>query len=111
MGKKKYSFFLGFMLILLASTSFAREIVIFNACDFPLQELNLAKPDSDTAYTLLESPLGPQEAIKITLKDSELIWNILAKDPSGGTVSFENIQFTGIKQIHIQGDGTVEIYR
>ncbi len=110
--KKIYTLLTGLMLVFcLSSLSFAREIVVLNDCDFPLNALRLMKTDSDTAYNVLESPLGSQEAIKITMNDTHLAWNVLAEDPAGSVVTFENIIFEGIKQIHIKSDGTVEIYR
>ncbi len=110
--KKIYTLFASLTLMLcLSSLSFAREIIVLNDCEFPLSALRLMKTESTLAYNVLETPLKPQEAIKITMNDTHLTWNILAEDPAGSVVTFENILFEGIKQIHIKNDGTVEIYR
>ncbi len=110
---KKISTLLACVLLqaILVSVSFASEIIIFNDCDFPLNAVRIHKVDTASAYNLLESPLAAKEAIKVSMRDEDAIWNILAEDPAGSTVTFENINFNNIKQIHIKGDGTVEIYR
>ncbi len=94
-----------------AQVSFAREILIHNDCTFPLTGLYLSMTDSDKAYSMLEAPLSPHEAIKVDMKETGSNWNIIAQDAHGGKVTFENINFEKINQIHIKGDGTVEIYR
>ncbi len=97
--------------LLLAGSAFAREIIILNACDFPLTALRLMATGEEVAYELLESPLAPQAAIKVRMKDEGPTWNLIAEDPDKSAVRYENISFEGINQIHIKADGTVEIYR
>ncbi len=97
--------------LLLSSASFARDLIILNACDFPLTALRLQATGEDIAYNLLEQPLAPQAAIKVRMKDDGPTWNLTAVDPDEGAVTYENISFEDINQIHIKADGTVEIYR
>ncbi len=110
---KKYSLFLACLSLMtfLSSQSLASEIIIVNGCDFPLKGLRIHKVGSDTAFSLLESPLAAQEAIKVQIQEKESTWNVLTEDPAGSTVTFENIDFDNIKQMHIKDDGTVEIFR
>ncbi len=111
--KKLYTLLAAICLhIAFVGTSLANEFIILNACEFSLQAIHLQKEGADTAYNVLESPLAAQEAIKVRMQEEEgSAWNVLAEDPAGSTVSFENIIFDDIKQIHIKGDGTIEIYR
>ncbi len=96
---------------LFTAQAWAREVIIHNACDFPLDAIYLGISSSDKAYSILDAPLKPQEAVKVDLDDKDVTWTIIAQDPDGSKVTFENISFKGINQIHIKSDGTVEIYR
>ncbi len=107
---KLRSSFLCICLILLATPAFANEIIFMNANKFPINALRLTNQTTGKGYSLLTSPLAPQESLRVQLEDDGL-WGIMAVDPNGSAVYFEDIDMQHIKQIHIFANGTMDIYR
>ncbi len=112
MKKKFYTVIFGTLLCLcFAASALGAELIIVNASKFPINSLRLTNIDTEKGYNLLDNALAPQEALKVRMPEKGATWNIMAVDPNGSAVSFENINLTQVQQLHIFGDGTMEIYR
>ena len=108
---KKILFLTLCLFYLVTNTSFARELIILNDCDFPLTSIKLGIAGNDKGYDILKTPLKSQEAVKIHVNDKDKLWTIQFEDPDASLVTLTNIDFKGIRQVHINNDGIIEIYR
>ncbi len=97
--------------VLFATSAMALELIIVNSSKSPINTLRLTSVGTETGYNLLDTILAPQEAVKVRMPKKDDTWNIMAVDPNGSAVSFENINLTKAQQVHLFGDGTMEIYR
>ncbi len=109
--KKFFISSMAFLFITLCTTHvIAGEIIFMNANKFPIATLRLTNISSGQGYSLLNVPLAAQEALKVRLDDDGL-WNLMAVDLNGSAVHFENIRLQDFQQIHIFGNGTLEVYK
>ncbi len=97
--------------IFFVTSAAALELIIVNSSKFPINTLRLTNTSTTKGYNLLDTPLMSQEAVKVRMPQKSTTWNIMAVDPNGSAVFFENIQLDKVQQVRIFGDGTMEMYR
>lgn len=95
----------------LASSALAQEIVVMNGTDFTIKALGLIDSSSnDDAEDLLgDDTLAPGEGLKINISGDPNGWELIAVDEEDGQVNWKNLKLKGVSKITLLSDGTATL--
>ena len=99
------------LMVGLASSALAQEIVVMNGTDFTIKALGLidSNADGDAEDLLGDDTLAPGEGLKINISGDPNGWELIAVDEEDGQVNWQNLNLKGVKKITLHGDGTANL--
>ncbi len=95
----------------LASSALAQEIVVMNGTDFTIKQLGLVDSNSneDADDLLGDDTLAPGEGLKINISGDPNGWELIAVDEEDGQVNWKNLKLKGVSKITLLSDGTANL--
>ena len=96
--------------MLMSVPAFARQVAVMNGCNFVIAGLNLSDTNSNDATDLLGNDvLKPGEGVNINIQGGDSGWDLIAVADDGSTVTFENLNLSGVSQITLKSDGSADL--
>ncbi len=101
----------GLMVLGLAASALAQEIIIANGTGFTIHQLGLidSNASGDAQDLLGDDTLAAGEGLKINISGSPKGWELIAVDEEGDQVNWQNLDLSGVSKITLQADGTANL--
>ena len=91
-----------------AGSAIAKEVVIMNGCDFPLNFIGLSTTESKEVENLVSAPVAPGAGIQVDLNVVKGI-DLTVQDNEGAQLEFSNLDLSSASKITLKADGTADI--